>query len=149
MTQEPRDDKPELAPQHRPDVQEALAREADLPEGGRGGMEQAQPNEGARMGHDRDEGREDAGEQPASAGSGGYGPVDATQPEPGPDPTVGGTDLPGQAQADLTGEEQEVRTENQPPPGGMQVPRESRTQEATLHDTQTDQTEEERGARGA
>lgn len=53
-----------------------------------------------------------------------FGAPDSSQPEPGPDPSAGGTDLPGDAQADLTGEEQESRLENQPPPQAMQVPRE-------------------------
>lgn len=52
-----------------------------------------------------------------------YGVPDRDQPEPGPPPSAGGTDLPGPAQADLTGDEPEVRKENQPPPRGMQVPR--------------------------
>jgi len=54
------------------------------------------------------------------------GPRDIDQPEPGPDPSVGGTDLPGQAQVDLTGDEPDVRLENQPPPRGMKIPRRDR-----------------------
>ena len=65
MTQERERTKEEISADllQRDDVRNALAGGADLPEGARGGMEQAQPNQGQlQVGRGQAEGEQPAGE---------------------------------------------------------------------------------------